>query len=212
MPNLQYTLIEHPDEKSVEIIRTGDFIDRNGQEVEITAADLDALVANFQAGEAGQDVPIDIDHERASAAGWLKTLFREGDRLLGTIEWNDLGKQLVGDKIYKYLSALISLPDNIIKAVSLVNFPAVKGLKPIELSEGVFVHQIETSFFQSIATKLDRLIELAQKPKTEPKKTEPKKVELAKEKKTMNEQELAELREQIRSRSSKRSGPRSRPN
>ena len=154
------------DAKPVEVLRTGTFIDRNGKEVEITGDDLDAFVTNFKAGAAGQEVPIDIDHERREAGGWIKSLVRNGDRLLAEIDWNELGRQLVGDKVYRYMSATIDLAAKTIKAISLVNFPAVKGLKPVELSEGIFGFE-QQGFFEVIydmvasIVKLPKPIELA---------------------------------------------------
>ena len=124
--------------KAVEVLRPGTFKDRNGQVVEIAEEDLDAFVANFEAGTAGQDVPVDVLHERAEAAGWVKRIFREGETLLAEIDWNELGTQLVGDKVYRYLSATIDMGKKLIKSISLVNFPAVKGLAAVELAEGVY--------------------------------------------------------------------------
>jgi len=124
--------------KAVEVLRPGTFVDRNGKTVEIAEEDLDAFVANFEAGTAGQDVPVDVLHERAEAAGWVKRIFREGETLLAEIDWNELGTQLVGDKVYRYLSATIDMAQKLIKSISLVNFPAVKGLAPVELAEGVY--------------------------------------------------------------------------
>ena len=124
--------------KAVEVLRPGTFIDRNGKTVEIAEEDLDAFVANFEEGAAGQDVPVDVLHERAEAAGWVKRIFREGEKLLAEVEWNELGMQLVGDKVYRYLSATIDMGKKLIKSISLVNFPAIKGLSPVELSEGVY--------------------------------------------------------------------------
>jgi hypothetical protein len=125
-------------ETQVEILRVGEFIDSRNRTVAVTEEDLDAYVANFETGEAGQDVPIDVQHEKAEAAGWLKKLWRNGDRLLGQVDWNSLGQQLVGDQMFKYLSATIDTANKIIRSVSLVNFPAVKGLAPVELAEGVY--------------------------------------------------------------------------
>lgn len=137
----------------VEVLRVGTFRERNGRIVEITDADLDAFVANFDAGTAGQDVPVDVLHERAEAAGWVKRLFRDGQKLLAEIDWNEMGKQLVGDKVYRYLSATIDQGQKLIKSISLVNFPAVKGLQPVELGEGIFMLQSEPGL-------LERLIEV----------------------------------------------------
>lgn len=124
--------------KPIEVLRIGIFTDRNGREVKITEADLEAFVSNFEAGEAGQDVPLDINHEKQAAAGWIKRVWVDGQKLLAEPEWNSIGQDLIGNKIYRYLSATIDMAKKVIKAVSLVNFPAVKGLKPVELSEGVY--------------------------------------------------------------------------
>jgi len=123
----------------VEVLRTGDFVDRHGKEVTVVDEDLDTFVASFEAGLAEQEVPIDVNHERAEAAGWVRKVWRDGDRLLASVDWNDVGRKLVGDKVYRYLSATIDLAKKVIKSVSLVNFPAVKGLQPVELGEsGVY--------------------------------------------------------------------------
>jgi phage I-like protein len=138
--------------KPVEVLRIGDFVDRNGKDVHVEAGDLDAFVANFHAGTAGQDVPVDVLHERAEAAGWVRKLWRDEDRLLASVDWNELGKKLVGDRIYRYLSATIDLARRMIKSISLVNFPAVKGLQPVELSEGVYSFQAAPGLLARVVT------------------------------------------------------------
>jgi hypothetical protein len=55
------------------------------------------------------------------------------------VNWTEFGKQLVSDKVYKYLSATIDKARWVLKSISLVNFPAVKGLPPVELAE--YVHE-----------------------------------------------------------------------
>lgn len=132
VPFGEYSLEESP---SVEFLKTGTFVDMWGQEVVIDRDVLDGLVANFDAGTAEQHVPIDVDHEFAEAAGWIRSVFRDGEKLLMDPVWTDLGKELVASKRYKYVSAAMNLDEQALVAVSLVNFPAVKGLKPVELSE-----------------------------------------------------------------------------
>lgn len=125
----------------VEVLRVGSFVDMYGTDVDIDVAFLDAMVANFNAGAAGQDVPIDVDHELGEAAGWVKRLWREEDLLLAAVDWNELGAKLVGEKLYRYVSAYIDMAGKVLLSVSLVNFPAVKGLAPVELkqlAEGVY--------------------------------------------------------------------------
>jgi len=142
-------------DQAVEILREGTFEDRHGRRVTVTAEDLETYVANFKRGAAGQDVPIDIDHERGKAAGWLRELWTEvrefalpeegvpgGERVVSLRvlkalpDWNELGRGLVGGRIYRYFSAAVDLASRTIKSVSLVNFPAVKGLQPAELAQG----------------------------------------------------------------------------
>lgn len=121
---------------TIDVVRTGHFTDAHGREVDITQAHLEGMVLNFAARTAGQDIPIDIDHEFAQAAGWLTDLSIRGNTLVAVPEWNALGKQLVGDKVYRYISATIHLSKSLLLSASLVNFPAVKGMRPVALSEG----------------------------------------------------------------------------
>jgi hypothetical protein len=102
-------------------------------------------------------VPIDIDHERREAGGWIKQLTREGEKLLAVVDWNALGKQLIGDKVYKYVSATIDTAKKVIKSVSLVNFPAVKGLKPVELSEHALSYQ-QVGWFDAVQEMIASLM------------------------------------------------------
>lgn len=126
--------------KPVEFLRVGKFTDMSGKAVNVTGNMLDALIANFQNNAAGQDVPIDVLHARAEAAGWIKRIWRDGERLLAEVSWNKFGEGLIKDRLYRYLSATIDLGKNVLRAISLVNFPSIKGLQPVELSEKMFVY------------------------------------------------------------------------
>ncbi len=129
--------------RPVEVLRVGTFVDMHGTEVVITEEVIDQLVANFEAGAAGQEVPLDIMHRRDEAAGWVRRVWREGERMWAEVEWNALGQKLVGDRIYRYLSATFHLAERVLKSISLVNFPAVKGLQPVALGEEqVFLYQL----------------------------------------------------------------------
>ena len=120
---------------NVEVARVGSYTDANGKAIEITEARLDDMVRNFAGQVAGQDIPIDVMHEKREAGGWLKRLWRDGKLLMAEVSWNRLGSQLVGDQVYRYLSASIAMPDWVLRSISLVNFPAIKGLAPVQLSE-----------------------------------------------------------------------------
>lgn len=134
----QFVLLADMNASTVEFLRIGTFVDARGKKVEINDERLQALIANFEQGAAGQEVPIDILHKREEAAGWVQGIQRVGDKLIASVAWNDLGARLVADKVYRYLSATIDLTRNVLRSISLVNFPAVKGLAPVELAEADF--------------------------------------------------------------------------
>jgi len=127
----------------IEILRPGEFLDMRGNGVEITEQDLDQFVAHFEEGAAGIEIPVDVDHKHEEAVGWVRRIWREGQRLLASVEWNEIGRQLVGDKVYRYISATINLEKRFVRAITLTNWPAVSGLAPVELSEGAGTYAID---------------------------------------------------------------------
>jgi hypothetical protein len=138
----------------VEFLRVGTFVDMWGKEVEIDTVLMDAVIANFENGKAGQDVPIDVDHGYREAAGWVQEIWRDGEVLMARIDWSSLGEELVGGQVYRYLSASIDLKTQVLKAISLVNFPVVKGLKPVALSEGVYALGAHDGLLERIVTAI----------------------------------------------------------
>lgn len=169
----QFLFVEFAEGQPVEVLRPGTFVDRNGRTVEVTLQDLEAFVTAFEAGATGQEVPIDIQHERAEAAGWIKRLYRDGNRLLALPDWNELGQRLVKERIYRYLSATIDMAQKVIKSVSLVNFPAVKGLKPVELSEGIYTLQADNGWFEGLVMRIAAVIREALGTTSEPEEETP---------------------------------------
>lgn len=137
-------------ETEVKFLRTGTFWDKNGRRVEITDQRLEKIVQAFHAGEAEQEVPVDIMHERGEAAGWIRDVFKKGKWLIARVLWNPLGQKLIKEKRYRYVSA--TLAKDILKTISLVNLPAVKGQEPLSLSEGdeasdiLFADDVDASF------------------------------------------------------------------
>lgn len=155
---MDFLFAEFAEGTPVEVLRAGTFVDRNGKTVEVAEGDLEAFAANFAAGAAGQEVPIDVNHEKGEAAGWVRELRLDEGRLVAVPEWNELGKRLVGERIYRYVSATIDLAKKVIKAISLVNFPAVKGLKPVELSEGVYRLEEGHGLVEQIVARLNEIL------------------------------------------------------
>ena len=150
----------------VQIARPGTFVEKHGREVEITEVDLDAYVANFESGAAGQQVPIFQGHPSAAtrpelpATAWYKRLYTKvvgGVKTLwADIELSDLGRDLIAKKLYKYFSPSIDLENLVIRGGGFVNLPAIKGMAAMELSESVFLREVQTMTF---ADKVKRAFE-----------------------------------------------------
>jgi hypothetical protein len=96
----------------VQLAKQGRFKDPRYGNFTITQADFDRWLSNFADLSIGDDragLPIDVDHgpEKrgdTEAAGWITKLEQRGTELWGLAEWNTLGKQLVGERRYLYLS------------------------------------------------------------------------------------------------------------
>jgi len=141
----------------VQIARTGKFTEKHGREVEITEADLDAYVANFEADTVGQQLPIFQGHPSPSvrpespATAWYKRLYTKvvnGVKTLwADIELSDLGRDLIAKKLYKYFSPSIDMENLVIRGGGFVNLPAIKGMAAMELSESPFLQEVRTMTF-----------------------------------------------------------------
>lgn len=132
----------------VEVLYKGKFNHPNAGDFEITDRDLDELVANQKA--VGVDAQIDVDHRASKgdtrAAGWIKELRRDGDRLYASVDWTGYGEGLVKSREYRYISAEYGnvrddttgeyRPMKRLKAITLTNRPFLKDLKPVTLSDG----------------------------------------------------------------------------
>jgi hypothetical protein len=98
----------------IQIAKTGTFKDPRYGTFKITSQDFSKWIANFNALNKANDrlgLPIDIDHGpemrgNTEAAGWLTQLriSAGGNELWARAEWNDLGKELVANKRYAYIS------------------------------------------------------------------------------------------------------------
>ena len=150
----------------VQIARTGTFTEKHGREVEITEADLDTYVANFEAGTAEQELPIFQGHPsptvrpESPATAWYKRLYTkvvDGVKTLwADIELSDLGRDLIAKKLYKYFSPSIDLENLVIKGGGFVNLPAIKGMAAMELSQ--YLREAEkTGFVEQVRQALREL-------------------------------------------------------
>lgn len=108
----QYTLANDVATSKVQIAKTGRFKDPRYGTFSITLKDFSKWIANFQTLNREGDregLPVDIDHGpeksgNTEAAGWVTALSIKDNELWAAVEWNSLGKELVSDRRYKYLS------------------------------------------------------------------------------------------------------------
>lgn len=129
----------------VTVTRVGRFSDPRYGEFEITLAQLEQLVANFNARVLGQDVFLDVSHKPSDgAAGKFLKLAIEGGRLRALVEWTPFGIDAVRTRGFAYLSAEYheNWIDNerqqphgcVLLGAGLTTRPVIKNLEPVLLS------------------------------------------------------------------------------
>jgi hypothetical protein len=128
----------------VTITRTGNFHDPRYGDFDITLSMLEEMVRNFDAGVAGQEIFLDVEHERKKgAAARFVALSIEGNRLRGQVEWTPYGVEAVRDRGFIYLSAEFhpAYKDNetreqhgtVLLGAGLTTRPVIKRLDPVDL-------------------------------------------------------------------------------
>jgi hypothetical protein len=136
--------------KPVQLIREGEWDHPEYGKFSVSEADIDNMVKNFEAKVTKQDTPIDIDHDHTrGAVGWLQRVFKSTDDagraiLRGIVDWTEDGIRDVGTA-FKHTSIHYE-PDYqdaetgesfgpTLRSASITNFPFVKDMEPISLSE-----------------------------------------------------------------------------
>lgn len=167
----------------VQIMRPGTFIEMHGKQVTITEEDLDTYVANFESGAAGQELPVFRGHPPAAtrasepAGAWFKRLYTKtldgAKTLWADIALTELGRGWLEQKLYKYLSPTLDMGNKLIRGGGFVNLPAIKGQPAIEMSQ--FLTEAEDGVDDA------------------PANTEGGETDMA-----MTDEQMVELREQIR--------------
>ncbi len=73
--------------------------------VDLSQDKLRTMIANFNARVYGQDIAVDVAHQTSGgAAGYIRALAMDGDRLRGEIEWTPYGVAAVKDRGFRYFS------------------------------------------------------------------------------------------------------------
>ena len=115
----------------------------------VTASDIKEFEQNFNAG-IRKGVFITAGHEgfqELPAVGWVMSVEARGDGLWGRVEWNENGKEMLGDKQYKFFSPEFfreyedpethAIYRNVITGGALTKSPYFKELEAIVFSEKI---------------------------------------------------------------------------
>ena len=136
--------------------------------IKITKDDLEEMASNFRSNVRGQKIPVDRDHKHEmGAVGWFKELdgpkkVDDGHALFAKIEWNDEGSQYVKGGAFKYFSPHFgpwSDPEtgksynNVLMSGAITNFPFLKGMQPVSLSE--FKEENMDKDLEALSTRMD---------------------------------------------------------
>ena len=120
----------------------GSDIDGNPVEQELDEESLKKLADKLNA--SGREILVDRDHASSkpgldrdtSAQGWASEFeVREGQGLFGKVKWSDLGKKLVENRVFRWLSPVFKLGSDKkpvdMQAIALTNTPSQILLKPV---------------------------------------------------------------------------------
>lgn len=165
------------DELSVQVAPLGEFVgsDIKGNSIpeKLTVESLIKLADKLNS--SGEEVLCDIDHastrlgceKDSKAAGWFSQFFVSPLKgLWAKIKLTTLGKKLVKDREYRFLSPVFSLNENgepvDLHSVAFTNVPAFKGhIKPILNSEASEINEVDEDFTKDILSmNLNELKEL----------------------------------------------------
>lgn len=133
-----------------EALRVGTIFDRGAV---FTFEMLSDYARNFKLkAYNGAELQVNLQHNRGSeAAGWITDVTVEGESLMLTVEWTELGIEKVSKKLFKYVSVEVISEmahwktgkpvTNVLAGVALTNDPALGGQKALEL-EKQFIYSI----------------------------------------------------------------------
>ena len=129
----------------IEIFKTGTWTSSQGKTSTYTKEDLDAIVAKF---DPANKPPVTVGHpekDTAPAFGWMKSLKRVGEVLVGDFDFVPEFLELIKKGVYKNRS--IGLRNGAIAHVAFLGgvAPAVKGLEDIKFS----ADEAETAYYDT---------------------------------------------------------------
>ena len=129
--------------------------DGNPVEQELDEESLRKLAESLNA--SGREVLVDRDHASSrpgldrdtSAQGWASEFeVREGKGLFGRVKWSDVGRKLVENRVFRWLSPVFRIGKDRkpvdMQAIALTNTPSQPLLKPV-LNQAADEEQIENN-------------------------------------------------------------------
>jgi hypothetical protein len=134
-----------PDE--IPVLPKGEFMTMPYGNMVLDDKVFEDMIANF-GRQVRRATPVDVDHAmngETKAAGWIKNLINKADGLWAAVKWNKLGIELVGEEIYKMISAEWSFdyvdPQKsthhgaVLVAATLTNRPLMQSMPTITASD-----------------------------------------------------------------------------
>ena len=134
----------------------GSDVDGNPVEQELDEESLKKLADKLNA--SGREILVDRDHASSkpgldrdtSAQGWASEFeVREGQGLFGKVKWSDLGKKLVENRVFRWLSPVFKLGSDKkpvdMNAIALTNTPSQMLIKPVlnQAADAETVEEVE---------------------------------------------------------------------
>ena len=120
----------------------GSDVDGNPVEQELDEESLRKLADKLNA--SGREILVDRDHASSkpgldrdtSAQGWASEFeVREGQGLFGKVKWSDIGKKLVENRVFRWLSPVFKIGSDKkpvdMNAIALTNTPSQMLIKPV---------------------------------------------------------------------------------
>jgi hypothetical protein len=152
---------------TVQIMQPCSTIEKHGRPVTITEDDEEVYAANFTAGKALQEVPIHIGHpsnkDKASqpAAAWYKRVYTrvvDGVKTVwADLELSSVGRKALTEKLYKHFSPALDLENKVIVGGAFMNYPAIRGMAPIEMAQFLIPDDDDETITGRLATVLKAL-------------------------------------------------------
>jgi hypothetical protein len=163
----------------IALVPSGKWVNSVKGDIEITVADLNDMVDNFNNGiglpDGGSEgAPIDFSHnDWAEAGAWIKKVEVIDGILYATeVEWSDVGAEAIKSKRFKFISPSFypacigsyydpedptKTAQNVLVGAGFTNIPFFKGLTGLKASTSASAGDTDSTIFISAETKGDKM-------------------------------------------------------